>query len=89
MENKYFKIISSTVIVGVFLLFAFGSGSAKKNEVKCDSSNEGYKSGYNAGKSSIWDTPEAYIRECNNGAGMIGEVPPCWNEGFRDGHSGN
>lgn len=85
MKNKYFKIISSTLIVGAFILIAYGSGSDdKKNEVKCDTSNEGYKSGYNAGKTSLWDTPEAYIRECNNGAGMIGEVPPCWNEGFRD-----
>ena len=85
MKKNYLKIISSTFIVGAFLIIAFGSGNDdKKNEVKCDNSNAGYKSGYEAGKSSIWDTPEAYKRECNNGYGMIGEVPPCWDEGFRD-----
>lgn len=58
-------------------------GGSKRKEVTCDMNNEGYKSGYKAGKASIWSTPEDEIRECNNGAGMIGEVPECWKEGFR------
>ena len=83
-KNNYFLIISSVILIGTVTLSSCGNGSRKMDEVKCDASNEGYKSGYNAGKNSLWDTPEAYKRECNNGYGMIGEVPPCWDEGFRD-----
>ena len=86
MKNNFFKIISSIALISLFLFISYGSGK-EKDEVKCDSSNEGYKIGYKIGKNSLWDDPETYLRECNRGNGMIGEVPPCWREGFRDGHS--
>jgi hypothetical protein len=84
-KNKYFKIIGSTIIAMAFLLIAFGSGE-EKSEMKCDTSVAGYNSGYEAGKTSVWDDSYTHISECNNGNGMIGEVPPCWHEGFKDGH---
>ena len=88
MEKKFIKTIGSAIIVASFMFLAFGSGNDdKKSEVKCDNSNEGYKSGYEAGRHSLWDTPEAFKRKCNNGYGMIGKVPPCWDEGFIDGYN--
>ncbi len=82
------------MIVGFFLTTAIASGESNNsseeidnNVNNCDSTTEGYKIGYTVGEESEWDTPEEHIRNCNNGHGMVGEVPPCWKEGFRDGHS--
>jgi len=83
--KKKIKIIVSLLVVGLFLFMAFGSGN-DKGKVECDSKSEGYKKGYETGKHSPWDDPNTYIRECNNGYGMIGTLPPCWNEGFIDGY---
>ncbi len=38
-KNKYFKIISSTLIVGAFLFLAFGSGESKSSSGSSNSSN--------------------------------------------------
>lgn len=34
MKNSYLKIISTTILAGVFLFLAFGSGESKKTEPK-------------------------------------------------------
>jgi len=74
------RIITTTFLLATVLM---SCGGGKNKETTCNASNEGYKSGYEAGKTSIWNTPEDHMRECNNGAGMIGEVPECWKDGFR------
>jgi hypothetical protein len=38
-KNKYFKIISSILIVGAFILIAFGSGNEEKKEKYVDINN--------------------------------------------------
>jgi hypothetical protein len=83
--KKYSKSITNVLITCLFLFVAYGSGE-EKIEMKCDTSVSGYNSGYEAGKNSVWDDSYTHISECNNGNGMIGEVPPCWHEGFKDGH---
>ncbi len=86
MKTKSLKTLGATVVAIVFLIFAYGSGEDKKNKATCSTSDSGYKSGYESGKKSVWSSPDTYIRESNNGYGMLGEVPPCWHEGFREGY---
>lgn len=82
------KITLSVAVVSFFAFIAFASGgSNSEKKVECNSSSEGYRTGYEVGKNSIWSDPETHKRECNNGAGMFGKVPECWNEGFIDGHN--
>lgn len=73
--------ITTVLLLAIVLMSCGGNGN--KKEITCDSSNAGYQLGYKIGQTAIWNTPEEYIRECNNGTGMIGEVPECWKEGFR------
>lgn len=86
MKNKI-KFFTTVAAFCLFLFIAFASGETEAKE-ECNSSSKGYKIGYETGKTSLWSDPETHKRECNNGAGMIGEVPPCWNEGFVDGYNG-
>jgi hypothetical protein len=81
-------IILSTIGLLFIVLAAASSDSAKEGSKnpECGPNDSGYKMGFEIGKTSAWDTPEGHIRNCNRGAGMIGEVPPCWHEGFRAGH---
>jgi hypothetical protein len=87
MKNKI-KLFASATAFGFFILIAIASGNDEKSvKVECNSSSEGYKSGFEVGKTSLWSTPEAFKKNCNNGNGMFGEVPPCWDEGFIAGYN--
>lgn len=77
------KKITSALIGILFIALAYGSADSEDVK-KCDTSSEGYRIGYKIGEKSVWDTPEEDLRMSNNGFGNIGEVPPCWEEGFRD-----
>lgn len=86
--KKKLKQFTTILVFVSFVFVAIATGNDEKTtEVECDSSSRGYKLGYEVGKESIYDNPATYKRECNNGYGMIGEVPPCWDEGFIDGYN--
>jgi hypothetical protein len=86
--KKIIKLHLSLFTKILFLLISYASGDSESDKKKeCSSSNEGYKIGYEAGKTSLWSTPEAFKKNCNRGYGMIGEVPECWDEGFVDGYN--
>lgn len=65
-------------------LIAQACSNSSSEETECNSSDAEYQKGFEEGKNSPFDTPEEWKREINNGAGLIGEVSPCWEEGFRD-----
>ena len=86
MKRKINLVIGSILLVSIGLL-TFSCSESATEETECNNSNQAYRNGYEAGKTSLYDSPETYKNECNNGAGMIGDVPPCWDEGFIDGHN--
>jgi hypothetical protein len=64
MKKNYLKIISSTFIVGAFLLFSFGSGESKKTDEPSNDSRNTYQE-------QIKEEPEK--KECYRckGSGII------------------
>lgn len=96
---KSIKIICSTLIVGVFLFFAFGSGESKKSASNCDVNDEEYKAGYEHGKinkdggSSVCDPYKDNKVEGHEGYVNTGETirpvrSDCFCKGFQDGYNG-
>ncbi|MBV6483876.1 MAG: hypothetical protein KFKLKKLM_00336 [Flavobacteriales bacterium] len=72
IETIFIVVLCNLILIGC------------SNNIDCNNTIDGYKSGYEIGMQGRWITPEEYIRNCNNGNGMLGNVPPCWKEGYRD-----
>jgi hypothetical protein len=99
MTNKYLKTISSTLIVGVFLFFAFGSEKSNTDKVSnkttdCSNSKGAYNSGYSSGSlcraMSDYSSCESFVQKYNYETGRdILVASDCYCEGFNDGKDGN
>lgn len=87
MNHKLIFLTRTMFFAFIIISLISCKNNSDSDENKCNSSSEGYKLGYEVGRKSIWSSPETHKRECNNGNGMIGKVPPCWDEGFRDGYN--
>ena len=87
MKNA-FIIVCGVLLFNLLVYLTHRKGSGEK-EAKCDHSSEGYKLGFSAGKENgiIWPEPWDYKKKCNNGYGMIGDVPPCFDDGYIDGRN--
>jgi len=95
---KSIKIFCSAIIIGAFLLLAFGSGESKKSESSCDSNDEEYKAGFEHGKinrdggSSVCDPYKGNTVEGHEGYVNTGETirpvrTDCFCKGFEDGYN--
>lgn len=93
-KNKFLKIISSTIIAGAFLLFAFGSGESNSNsETKTDYSNtHAYKSGKKAGQLAKTVGGSSYCTgdmAQEQGACVDQISKDAWCEGYDAGYKGD
>lgn len=93
MKYKNFKILVIIFLIGLSVI---SCGESKKEYKQDCSTTEDYKYGQKAGSSEAKNkavgmdyssTADEYLRNCNNGAGMVGEVSDCWREGFYAGYN--
>ena len=84
MKRKFKFLMIATLLVSLGMIAQSCSSSDSDEETECSSSDAEYRKGFEEGKNSPYDTPEEWKREVNNGFGVIGEIPPCWDEGFID-----
>jgi hypothetical protein len=99
MNNPYFKIFGSTLIVGIFLFLAFGSDDSKSNQeitssVDCSGNKDAYAYGYKIGTmcKTMGDhsSCEGYVQKYNYSTGRdILVANDCFCDGFNDGKEGN
>ncbi len=91
MTKKIIKTVSSTLVIGLFLFFAFGSGESKEEaKTDCSLQNDAYSNGYSSGKMcrqlNDYSSCESFIEQYNNGVGRnVLVASECYCEGFNDG----
>lgn len=92
MKKYYLKPLYGFLVFGLWLTIGCSS-KHEKPQIDCKT-QEDYKYGYDAGhreaknKSLGMDysaDADTYLRNANNGAGMLGDVSDCWRNGFYDG----
>jgi len=96
---KSIKYTLGLILLGVLAYYNFKPKSKHKEFEETASTNctstEAYKYGYEAGHDQAvmvvsgaggTSDPDVYISRMNNGYGALGDMNPCWKEGFEAGY---